>query len=268
MNTYWDLRVRDLMDRNGMAERHRRVFEHHGLQACDVMLADSTTRRAIMVRMVLKEGARHTLLTTVDTVLGPSMWQRMVFDTFLPADTVFRLPVLDSKAALYLGDLSSEEKKAKDRAKASLSVIIFRDADADVLIQHFEGTAWRKEELKERAAMLRECGAVKNERVLPFLERAYLAAGTIRSAHPGGGGPVRPVDLRGDPVGEGRERDAQCVRAVVRYARCGRYAVPPRAGPGAFSGVSNAGVQPAGRLCGRRVGEARRVRERGADTRY
>lgn len=177
MNTYWDLRVRDLMDRNGMAERHRRVFEHHGLQACDVMLADSTTRRAIMVRMVLKEGARHTLLTTVDTVLGPSMWQRMVFDTFLPADTVFRLPVLDSKAALYLGDLSSEEKKVKDRAKESLSVIIFRDADADVLIQHFEGTAWRKEELKERAAMLRECGAVKNERVLPFLERAYLAAG-------------------------------------------------------------------------------------------
>jgi len=177
MNTYWDLRVRDLLDRNGTTERHRRVFEHQGLQACDVMLTDSTTRRAIMVRMVLKEGARHTLLTTVDTVLGPSKWQQLVFDSFLPADTVFRLPVLDSKAALYLGDRSSEEKKVKDRAKESLSVIIFRDPDAVVLMEHLESTAFRKGELKDRAAMLRECGAVKNERMLPFLERAYMAAG-------------------------------------------------------------------------------------------
>lgn len=158
--------------------RSREISDSGLVNTFSVVLTDTNSSRAIHIKMLQKHGALYTLTAISDTLNGPSEFISRFFQTFTPFnDTLIGWAVFDDKGTMYLNDLVAEDSTTRAQARQSLSVILFEDHHAPLLMERIANPMYNEHTFAFRRNLISELGDLKDPSIPGFLTDLYIKIG-------------------------------------------------------------------------------------------
>lgn len=143
-----------------------------------MLLTDTNSTRAILVRMLLKENVLYTLLANVDTINGPSYFVQTFFDNFIPADSIKKRELCNNEfydkwfARLYSPDTAVSRKA---RLAISYALLGMKDENAAQLMHLIKDTTFMHLSIYNKGSIIKRLGELKSKEIVPFLKELYLS---------------------------------------------------------------------------------------------
>lgn len=149
-----------------------------------LMLTDTNSIRAIMVKSVLQHGVLYTLKMVTDTITKPSQFARTFFASFTPDDSLVGYDVFENKIALFASDLASGDSLKMEHAKNSTYFIDFKNAkesQCKSILTSLQSVS--KIDLKERSEIIDNIAEVQlsDKALISELKKVYIDAGDTSS---------------------------------------------------------------------------------------
>lgn len=173
LDELWKLHIDDMVNENKMIIRSQQKSTINDIPVLDIELTDTGSIRAIKTRMILKQGAIYTIKNVTDTLSKESKWVSEFYKFFSPADTTIGESVFTDKANMFFDALKGTDSTLKKQALNSLYVVEINDKNATQLINYIKSSDFQKQDLENRAQLIRLMGRTKDARNLTFLKNLY-----------------------------------------------------------------------------------------------
>ena len=155
----------------------RKFVERDSLQELSFYITDTNSTRAIYRKFILKADVLFSLVTTIDTLKGPSLFVDTFFNTFAPGDSIKGRSIFTSTTDMFFEQLNSEDSVLRKQAINSLITMSLKNTDAADLMQFIQSPRFKTLKADDRATFIYQLGALKHPDIVPFLKSIYLAAG-------------------------------------------------------------------------------------------
>ncbi|MGZ5283219.1 MAG: TraB/GumN family protein [Bacteroidia bacterium] len=173
LDELFEIYTNDLVNENKMIIRSQKRSTIDNMPILDIVLTDTGSTRAIKTRMILKEGAIYTIKRVSDTLTKDSEWLSQFFNSFRPADTTIGESVFVDKTQTFLSALKGTDSTLKKQALNSLYIIELNEKNAPAVMDYIKSSDYQKQELENRAQIIRLLGRTKNQQNIPFLKDLY-----------------------------------------------------------------------------------------------
>jgi uncharacterized protein YbaP (TraB family) len=110
-----------IRDYNSLIPTNVKSEKTASLYKFSTVIKDTGTRRAIDLRVIVKNGVRYEISAPFDTVIGLRGWTKTFMETFTPKDSVIGKNIFENKFSLLLDHLSSADTALRKQANVSLT---------------------------------------------------------------------------------------------------------------------------------------------------
>ena len=155
----------------------RKFVERDSIQELSFYITDTNSTRAVYRKFILKDDVLFSLVTTIDTLKGPSKFVSTFYDTFAPGDSISGRSIFTSTTNLFFEQLNSEDSVLRKQALNSLVTVDLKNKDAVAMMQFIQSPRFKTLDADDRATFIYQLGELKHPDIVPFLKSIYLAAG-------------------------------------------------------------------------------------------
>lgn len=155
----------------------RKFAEHDSLQELSFFITDTNSTRAIYRKFILKADVLFSLVTTIDTIKGPSLFVDAFYNTFAPGDSIKGRSIFTSTTDMFFEQLNSEDSVLRKQAINSLITVNLKNKDADDMMQFIQSPRFKTLKADDRATFIYQLGELKHPGIVPLLKTIYIAAG-------------------------------------------------------------------------------------------
>jgi uncharacterized protein YbaP (TraB family) len=151
------------------------------LSSTSFLVKDSLSRRAIWVKMVLKNDHLFTLSTIIDTIDGATTWQEKFYSDFKPWDTCKVYNVFEPKGKLFLSDLTTKDSVCLAKASETYFNLDFIGKDTATdngILRFIEAPKFSSLNTASKIVIIRFLSYFNDDKAktYPILERLYKEA--------------------------------------------------------------------------------------------
>lgn len=113
--------LKNIRDYNSLIPTKIKSENSNGVYKFNTIIKDTATRRAIDLRVLVKNGVRYEISAPFDTIIGLRGWTKGFIESFTPKDTVIGKNIFENKYAKLLDDISSADTALRKKANMSLT---------------------------------------------------------------------------------------------------------------------------------------------------
>ncbi|HEY0030975.1 MAG TPA: TraB/GumN family protein [Bacteroidia bacterium] len=170
----WKKQIDYYKNNTSLKIKKKSIYEKNKIPVMDLVVTDTNTIRIIQLRMFYKPGVLYILSTTTDTLSKPSQWVSTFYDTFLPEDTLLSTSTFIDKVPQFLTDAASTDSVTRKKVNALYAEIKYEDKHAESLMKFISGGDFNNADQVVKASLIKDLGALKNPKIVPFLQKEYL----------------------------------------------------------------------------------------------
>jgi len=150
----------------------------NGMDVSELMVSDTGSSRALIIKSVYNSGLGFHLMTLTDTLTGPSSFVKSFFDNFNPADTFKFYNPYEKKSRVFFEDFYSNDSTTRKKAINSVSLIPFDSTDVPLLAKAIKSFQWsEKKYLERKTSFINKLGAIPTKASADLLRDIYYTAG-------------------------------------------------------------------------------------------
>ncbi|MCG8701522.1 MAG: TraB/GumN family protein [Bacteroidales bacterium] len=157
------------------------VVNRDSIFSREVIIKDSSSVRAILMKNVLSKNSVYTLSTVIDTINGLTLWQKQFFDNFTPIDTGNYSYPLKSKKQRILSDMQSTDSTTIEYLSENFPRYYFIHHPDEVshLFDFMKNDVFASFDLTTKSNIIESTGEIESIRntYLDQLEAMYHNAG-------------------------------------------------------------------------------------------
>jgi len=144
-----------------------------GIKKVDYLFTDTGSSKGIRIKMFVKGAVNYSITSLIDTIVGPSPFINLVFNSFEPLDTTIGESIFTDKTPVFISDLFSQDTIPKQHAEQCLNRVTISKEYLDSLQLAFYKVKFEKDGLLKKAQLIETIGKTKEENAIPFLEKIY-----------------------------------------------------------------------------------------------
>lgn len=160
------------------------IFTHNDALDCDVadgLVSVKNSDQALKLRTYFMNNRKITLKTLVDrNYKNDNAFIEKSFSTFVPEKTN-DISVFDDKIALFMEEANSPTDSIRKIAFENLYTLIVKESDFDRVTNFLDTFEFKDTDSNAKSNLYEKIGALKNPKVILYLENKYKAQGTKTS---------------------------------------------------------------------------------------
>jgi uncharacterized protein YbaP (TraB family) len=169
IDSVWALRKKQYAGASFRIHKADAKSYDRGYHELQLILTDTASSRAVLVKNVLKGGLLYELKANVDTIYRPSSFVTKFFDNFRPMDTLIGRDLLEDKTPDFFKALRENDSIVIKGYR----YLLFDERHADSLMHYVATYDFSGDKEHIQSHMLKELGAMELQRVREFLKKYY-----------------------------------------------------------------------------------------------
>jgi uncharacterized protein YbaP (TraB family) len=166
--------IKNIKEMNSMVPTQITTSNKDGLYKFTTIIRDTATRRAIDLRIFVKNGIRYEISAPYDTTLGLKNWTKGFMDSFLPKDTVIGKNIFENKFSKLLDDLVSNDTLLRKQANQSFQAeVSIQKVYADDIIKFITDKRIDKVNEDTKALLFVNAGTLESEKIIAPYKNLY-----------------------------------------------------------------------------------------------
>ncbi|MCE3229341.1 MAG: lipoprotein [Bacteroidetes bacterium] len=166
--------INNIKDMNSMVPTQIKTSTKDGIYKFTTIVRDTATRRAIDLRIFVKNGIRYEISAPYDTTIGLKNWTKGFMDSFVPKDTVIGKNIFENKFSKLLDDLVSNDTLVRKQANLSFQgEVSMQKVYADDIIKFISDKRIDKANEDTKALLFVNAGTLENEKIIAPYKTLY-----------------------------------------------------------------------------------------------
>ena len=149
----------------------------HGWDVNEKWYTDTNSSRMLHFKTFYRQGVAIVLKQYSDTLSQQSSFSKTVFDSFLPADTITGIDLLQPKGPLFFKEYNSMDSATNTRALSNLAGMQFTKEDVPMIEKSLASLSWGQPNyLGIKKRFIASLGKVQDVSATELLTRLYASA--------------------------------------------------------------------------------------------
>jgi hypothetical protein len=166
--------IKNIKEMNSLVPTKITVTNKDGLYKFTTIVKDTATRRALDLRIFVKNGIRYEISAPFDTTIGLKNWTKTFMDSFTPKDTVIGKSIFENKFSKLLNDLAGNDTLLRKQANASFQgEVSIQKVYADDIIKFITDKKIDNVNEDTKALLFVNAGTLENEKIIPPYKNLY-----------------------------------------------------------------------------------------------
>jgi len=166
--------IKNIKEGNSLVPTNIKSGTKDGMYTFSSIVKDTATRRAIDLRVFIKNGVRYEISAPFDTIIGLKNWTKGFMDSFTPMDTVIGKNIFENKFAKLLEDLSGSDTLLRQQANTSLiSSVGMQKAYLDDFVNFIESKKLDVVNEDSKAQLFVNGGTVGSDKIIAPYKKLY-----------------------------------------------------------------------------------------------
>ena len=157
----------------------------NGMSGIQSLISDTNSSRAILSKIIYRDGLSYRLVTEIDTLSQPSSFVQNFFESFTPADTLRIINPYTKKSKIFFEDFFSNDSLARKRAIGAIWEIDLDSTDLPLLTKAIHSFTWNEKKYLERKVLfINKLGEIPVKASADQLREIYYSAyDTVKLQH-------------------------------------------------------------------------------------
>jgi hypothetical protein len=169
IDSVWALRKKQYAGNSFKITNERQSRNEGSTYELNLVLTDTASTRAILVKNVIKGGLLYELKANLDTLAQPSRFVSEFFDNFKPQDTLIGRDLMEDKTTEFFAALRENDSIVMKGYR----YLLFDERHADSLMHFVANYDFSGDKEHIQSHLLKELGQLDQPAVTKFLESFY-----------------------------------------------------------------------------------------------
>ncbi len=170
---FWEQQEKSFQFSKEMKFTKKSIKQHGDQNIYEALICDSTSSRAIKVKMIQENGSLYTIRVVTDTMETITPWVKSFFETFQPIDSITGTDLFSDKTKLFIEALKSSDTTLNKQAEESFDEFSPKDKDAAQMIAFIRSPEYFNVGLEKRSLLISNAGLIHHPSMIPFLKELY-----------------------------------------------------------------------------------------------